>query len=205
MRISGQALAKLVAAGALVVACAADIGCAHAVTIASRPAGADVIVNGKVVGRTPYRLDEQSGRDDLVPVEVQHREKTARFAYKRTGLNSDALMASLCSAGGMCVLGGAGLVGLVLAVPAAVLVLTDPTVALFLVLGAYTAYLVGVILIAEAPYAVILGVGEGARQGPDRIDVDFTQPVPLVTTTPADMAVPFVGRTPRSGGRPQRY
>lgn len=170
--------------------------CTHVVTVESTPPGATVLVEDRVVGTTPCTWREQTGRDDIVNVEVKKDGRAARFAYRKAGIATEAAAAAGAGSCAMCALGGAGVGTLMLALPLALVAgpLAIGVAAPFLIIGAYSAYLVGILLIAMAPQVFVLGVGEGARQGPDRIHVDLRGAVPSVQAQPGDMVVPLVGR-----------
>ena len=176
----------------LVVALAG--ACTHVVTIESTPPGATVLVEDRVVGTTPCTLQEQSGRDDLVTVEVQRDHRAARFAYRKAGISVDAATAAGAGACGMCALGVAGIGSLFVALPLLFVTGAVPAAAPLIFCGGYSAYIVGLMLVSFAPQAFVLGVAEGARQGPDRIHVDLTGPTPTVQGQPGEMIVPLVGR-----------
>ena len=180
-------------------------GCAHMITVESTPPGASVLVNGEVVGRTPCVIEEKTGRDDLVAVEVSSADRAAHFAYQKTGVATDAVAGAASASCGMCALGGGGVVSLLLVVPVVLFAGAASALAIGVIVGAYAAYAAGALLIAYAPYLFVVGVGEGARKGPDRIHVDFGQSTPVVTTTPEGMTVPFVGRSRSAARAAQRY
>jgi hypothetical protein len=182
-------------------------GCAHTITVESTPPGALVLVEDKPVGKTPITFEEQTGRADLVVVEVQHGERSARFAYKKEGVSLDAVAGAVAGSCGMCAAGGFGLAGLVVLVPTLLVTAATPA-GISLLIGAYVAYAFGISMISYAPYALVMGVGEGARKGPERIHVDFARaPAALVTTVPDDMTVPLVGRRAKPARAPphQRF
>ena len=178
-------------------------GCAHMITVESSPPGALVLVEDKPVGRTPITFEETTSRADIVKVEVQQGERSARFAYQKTGVSMDAVIGSVAGSCGMCALGGGSLAALVVILPA--VLLANPAAGIPLLLGAYAAYAAATVLISYAPYVLVMGVGEGGRKGPERIHVDFRRAQgPLVTTTPDGMSVPLVGRTVRRAQAPQQ-
>lgn len=188
----------------LVAVCVVAGGCAHVVSVESTPPGAAVIVDGRKVGSTPYLLEERTGGEDLVAVEVQHGGRAARFGYARTGVAIDAASLAAAGACALCAVGGLTVVLPFLAVPLVVVTATSPEIAGAALVGVYGAFLGGTLVSGWAPWVFVLGVGEGARKGPERIHVDFRGPAPVVTSEPAAMTVPFVGRTdiPSPG---QRY
>ncbi|MCC7070932.1 MAG: PEGA domain-containing protein [Deltaproteobacteria bacterium] len=191
-----RAKAALTALALLV--CAA--GCAHSIRVESEPPGATVFVGGKRVGTTPVELTEVSGGIDRVPVEVVHGERAARFAYTSTGISSEAVGAGAGLAGAMCLGGTAG----VFAMPLALVLGTGGIFAggvaggpvfVALLLGGYCAYFGGLLMASYAPYALIGTIGEAGRIGPDRIHVDLRPAVPEITSQPANMVEPWVGRS----------
>lgn len=179
-------------------------GCAHTISVESSPPGASVLVDGVPAGRTPMALAEKTGRDDLVSIEVERDGRTAHFAYQKTGVSTDAVIGATAASCGMCAVGVGGLVGLVVLIPTLVFVATAPQVAIPVIIAAYAAYVIGVMLVGYAPYALVVGIGEGGRKGPERIHVDFSKGTPVVTTTPDGMSTPLVGRS-RSRPPLQRY
>jgi hypothetical protein len=172
-------------------------GCAHSVVVESTPPGAAVIRDGVEVGTTSCALQEQTGRNDLVTLELQRGPQAARFAYDKSGMSNEAVLAAGGAACALCGVGGAGFAALLLVVPAALLVGANPAFGLGLLIGAYAAYTLGLLMVGYAPQVFVLGVGQGARKGPDRIHVDFSTPAPALASEPADLLVPMVGRTAR--------
>lgn len=188
------------AALAVLLALAAASGCAHTIRVESEPPGATVLVGGKRVGATPVDLHETSGGIDRVPVEVVHQGRAARFAYTTTGISGEAVGAGVGAAAAMCIGGAAGVASLPLVVILAAGgaftggVAAGPLV-LALLAGGYCGYFGGLLLASYAPYALIGTIGEGGRIGPDRIHVDLRPAVPEVTSQPANMVEPWVGRS----------
>jgi hypothetical protein len=177
----------------LVVAASA---CAHVVEVKSDPPGAAVVEDGVVLGTTPYALEETTGAAGWRTLEVQKDGRGRRFALAKRAWAAEPILAGAATGLGMFV-GGIGVVGvggaayvggLVTAVGGA-----PPPVAIAIAATGATLLLVGSLSMTLAPAAPLLAASWFGRKSADVVHVDIA--ARTVTTEPADLADPLVGRT----------
>lgn len=164
----------------------ASTGCAHAVSIRSEPPGADVVIDGELVGRTPMTWQEPVGDEGLFEVEARRTGEVQRFTLKKSGYSvpTAATTAAACVgssismvlAGGM--LWAVSIVGVPFTFGASLLLAPVGFVA---VLGGVLAFWPAVVTTAAVTYMF-------GRIGPDVVFVDFESE--RVTTQPPEMMGP---------------
>ncbi len=161
-------------------------GCAHQVSFRSDPPGADVVVDGELIGKTPVTWQEPVGDEGIYEVEARRPGEVQRFTMRKQGYSvpTAAMTAAACmgSSIGLSIAGGMVWVVSIIAVPftLGVSLLLAP-VGFVAVLGGVIAFWPAVITTAFVTYMF-------GRTAPDVVFIDFANE--RVSTQPTDMTGP---------------